>query len=108
VERHPSFIDGIGSKGVLEEMWPLLQRLVDDVVVVSVAEAKAALRKLAVENHVIVEGAGAVALAAALKASSQASASSGTALLAVLSGGNIDTAILHEILTETASEGASE
>jgi threonine dehydratase len=106
VERHASFIDGIGSKGVLEEMWPLLQRLVDDVVVVSVAEAKAALRKLAVENHLIVEGAGAVALAAALKAAAPASSSAGAALLAVLSGGNIDTAILHEILTGTVREGA--
>jgi threonine dehydratase len=95
VERHASFIDGIGSKGVLEEMWPMLERLVDDVVVVSVMEAKAALRKLAVENHLIVEGAGAVAFAAALKAASQVS-------VAVLSGGNIDTSILQQVLTEAA------
>ena len=99
VERHASFIDGIGSRGVLDEMWPLLQRLVDDVAVVSIAEAKAALRQLAFENHLIVEGAGAVALAAARKAASAAS-SSGAALLAVLSGGNIDTALLNGILTE--------
>jgi threonine dehydratase len=104
VERHASFIDGIGSKGVLEEMWPLLHRLVDDVAVISVAEAKAALRKLAVENHLIVEGAGAVALAAALKASPPAASSSGKSLLAVLSGGNIDTAILHGILAESVDE----
>jgi threonine dehydratase len=94
VERQASFIDGIGSRGVLEEMWPLLQHLVDDVVVVSVAEAKAALRKLAVDNHLLVEGAGAVALAAALKSS----AAAGSAQIAVLSGGNMDTALLREIL----------
>ena len=92
VQRQPSFIDGIGSRGVLEEMWPLLQRLVDDVVVVSVDEAKAALRALARDNHLLVEGAGAVALAAALKASPS------TQRIAVLSGGNIDTVLLRDLL----------
>jgi threonine dehydratase len=91
VQRQPSFIDGIGSRGVLEGMWPLLQRLVDDVMVVSVAEAKAALRRLAMDNHLLVEGAGAVPLAAALKAG----CSSG---IAVLSGGNIDPVLLRDIL----------
>jgi threonine dehydratase len=102
VERHASFIDGIGSRGVLEEMWPLLQQLVDEVVVVSVAEAKAALRQLAVENHLIVEGAGAVALAAAHKAAATIDSSSAS-LVAVLSGGNIDTTLLNAILAEGAT-----
>ena len=35
VERTPSFIDGMGSTRVLDAMWPLLERLIDDVVVVS-------------------------------------------------------------------------
>jgi len=102
VERRASFIDGIGSTSVLEEMWPLLRRLVDDVVVVSLPEASAALRRLALENHLIVEGAGAVALAAALR-----SDSSGGAAIAVLSGGNIDASRFHDVLKETASGGGA-
>lgn len=100
VERRASFIDGIGSTGVLEEMWPLLRQLVDDVVVVSLPEAKAALRRLSLENHLIVEGAGAVALAAALHSNA-----AGGAAVAVLSGGNIDASRFHEVLTEAVLDG---
>jgi threonine dehydratase len=46
VERGPSFIDGMGSTTVLEEMWPLLQRVVDDVVVVSVQDVSDAVIRL--------------------------------------------------------------
>ena len=58
VERTPSFIDGMGSTRVLDAMWPLLERLIDDVVVVTVAEVEEAIRRLAAEHHVIAEGAG--------------------------------------------------
>ena len=67
VERVPSFIDGMGSTRVLDAMWPLLERLIDDVVVVSVGEVEEAIRRLAAEHHVIAEGAGAAAFAAAAK-----------------------------------------
>lgn len=83
VERHPSFIDGIGSHSVLEEMWPLLRDLVDDVVIVSVAEVKAAIQTLALRNRLIVEGAGGAALAAALSPRC-----GGRNVVAVLSEGN--------------------
>ncbi len=91
VPREPSFIDGIGSTRVLDAMWPLLQRLIDEVVVVSVAEVEAAIRRLAAEHHVIAEGAGAAAVAAAEKAGLERS-------VAIVSGGNIDGAELRRIL----------
>lgn len=94
VERRPSFVDGIGSSCVLEEMWPLLTRLIDDVVVVSLAEIRAALRALATQSHVIAEGAGAAALAAALSPKC-----GGHSVAAVISGGNIDPARFCEIVT---------
>jgi threonine dehydratase len=92
VERGASFVDGIGSTGVLPDMWPLLKDLVDETVVVTTEEAKSALRRLALENHIIVEGAGATALAAALKYAG------GTNVVAVLSGGNIDPSVYGDIL----------
>ncbi|HKR25711.1 MAG TPA: pyridoxal-phosphate dependent enzyme [Allosphingosinicella sp.] len=92
VPREPSFIDGIGSTRVLDAMWPLLQRLIDEVIVVSVAEVEAAIRRLAGEHHVIAEGAGAAAVAAAEKAGIDRS-------VAIVSGGNIDRAELARILS---------
>jgi threonine dehydratase len=95
VERLPSFVDGIGSNGVLEEMWPLVKELIDDVVVVTLPEVKAAVRELALRHHLIAEGAGAAAYAAALSPRCK-----GTNVVAVITGGNIDPAILGPILTQ--------
>jgi threonine dehydratase len=93
VERRATFIDGIGSTRVLDAMWPLLERLIDEVVVVSVPEVEAAIRTLAGEHHVVAEGAGAAAVAAAAKAGIDRS-------VAIVSGGNIDWSELARILAE--------
>ena len=85
VERGESWIDGIGSTIVLNEMWPLLDALVDEVVIVSHEEAANALRALSNTSNLIAEGAGAVALAAALKPQY-----SGKNVVAIISGGNIN------------------
>jgi len=91
VPRTPSFVDGMGSSRVLDAMWPLLQRLIDEVIVVSLAEVEAAIRRLAAEHHVIAEGAGAAAVAAAEKAGIDRA-------VAIVSGGNVDRAVLARIL----------
>jgi threonine dehydratase len=74
-------------------MWPLIQRLLDSDAVVSLAEAAAAIRLLVERVHVVAEGAGAVPLAAALSGRV-----TGDVVCCVISGGNIDTAVLLEIL----------
>lgn len=89
----PSFIDGIGGKSVLEEMWPLAKALLDGSIVVSVAEIAAAVKTLAERNRVIAEGAGAAALAAAMTGR----AGSGK-VVCIVSGGNIDAANFATIL----------
>jgi threonine dehydratase len=91
VERLPSFIDGMGSTGVLDDMWPLLKRLIDEVVVVTVAEVEDAIRRLVREHHVVAEGAGAAAFAASSRFDGPT--------VAIVSGGNIDPAVLARILT---------
>jgi threonine dehydratase len=93
VDYQPSFVDGSGSRRVLDSMWPLVAPLVDDAVAVPVAEVAAAVRVLAERVRVIAEGAGALAPAAALNGRA------GTGkLVCVVSGGNINLGKLAEIL----------
>jgi threonine dehydratase len=93
VDYSPSFVDGSGSRRVLDSMWPLVAPLVDDALAIPVAEVAAAVRTLAERVRVIAEGAGALAPAAAL------SGRAGTGkVVCVISGGNINLAKLAEIL----------
>jgi threonine dehydratase len=89
----PSFVDGIGGKSVLEEMWPMASQLLDGSIVVSLAEIAAAIRLLAERNRVIAEGAGAASVAAALSGKAP-----GAKIACVVSGGNIDIGKLAAIL----------
>ncbi len=93
----PSFVDGIGSKSVLPEMWPLASSLLAGALVASLDEVTAAVRLLAERNRVIAEGAGATPVAAALGGK----AGAGT-VVCVISGGNIDASTLARILDEGA------
>ncbi len=93
VDYVASFVDGIGAKSVLSEMWPLVQTLLDGSLVVSLDETAEAIRLLAERNRVIAEGAGAASVAAALAGK----AGAGT-VVCVVSGGNIDAATLAAIL----------
>jgi threonine dehydratase len=90
----PSFVDGIGAKALLEEMWPLARFLLAGSLVVSLEQTAAAVRLLAERNRVIAEGAAATSVAAALAGR----AGSGK-VVCVVSGGNIDPAKLARILT---------
>jgi len=94
IEYKPSFVDGIGSKGLLAEMWPIVMELLAGSIVVEVAEAAAAVRLLAMRNRVVAEGAGAVPVAAALSGR----AGSGK-IVCVVSGGNLDAEKLATILS---------
>ncbi len=89
----PTFVDGIGSTSVLEEMWPLVSRLLDGSCVVSPAETIAAVKLLVERNHVVAEGAGATSVAAAL-----AGKAGRGRVACVVSGGNIDAKTLAAIL----------
>jgi threo-3-hydroxy-L-aspartate ammonia-lyase len=77
---------------------------VDDVVTVSENEIRAAVRRLALEARLVAEPGGAVAVAACLFREHELPAA--RVRVAVLSGGNVDPALLAEILGETAGEPA--
>jgi threonine dehydratase len=96
VDYQPSFVDGSGSRRVLDTMWPLVTPLVDEALSIPVAEVAAAVRLLAERARVVAEGAGALALAAAL------SGRAGTGkVVCIVSGGNINLSTLAETFNGT-------
>ena len=92
-EFRPSFVDGAGAKIVLPEMWARAQPLLAGAYTVTLDEAAAAVRLLAERVRVIAEGAGALALAAALSGQVP-----GRRIVCIVSGGNIDADRLATIL----------
>ena len=92
VERVSSFVDGIGGKSMLPEMWPLAYDLLDGSIVTSLEEICDAIRLLVERAHVVAEGAGGASVAAALTGVVEGN------VVAVVSGGNLDPAVLATIL----------
>ena len=80
-----SFVDGAGGQSVTERMWRRMQPIVDGAITVTLDETRDAMRLIAEKTRTISEGAGALALAAALK--NQASEGP---TVCIVSGGNID------------------
>ncbi|HZM52502.1 MAG TPA: pyridoxal-phosphate dependent enzyme [Vicinamibacteria bacterium] len=89
-----SFVDGIGGKSVLAEMWPLASRLLDGALSSPLDDVAAAVRLLAERAHVVSEGAGAAPVAAALSGRAGRGKT-----VCVVSGGNIDARVLARILS---------
>ena len=90
----PSFVDGIGAPVVFPEMFELARTLIDGSLVVDLPQVEDALRLLATRANVVAEGAGAVAVAAAL------AGMAGTGkVVAIVSGGGIDASELAHILS---------
>ncbi|MEM7583248.1 MAG: pyridoxal-phosphate dependent enzyme [Acidobacteriota bacterium] len=84
IDYTPTFVEGVGGKSVLAEMWPLAQALLSGSIVVSLRQIAAAIRLLAERCNVIAEGAAATSVAAALTGR----AGNGN-IVCVISGGNI-------------------
>jgi threonine dehydratase len=93
VARAPSFVDGIGARNVLPEMWERLQGLVGSARVLPLDQIAAAVRFCFERHHVVVEGAAGAAVAAALEAPDTEGP-----VVAFVSGGNIDSSKLSVIL----------
>jgi len=93
IDRTPTFVDGIGARSVLPEMWPPAHRLLKGSLVMSLEEVTAAIRFLVERASVVAEGAGGAAMAAALKRGRLLGR-----VVAVISGGNLDPSVLARIL----------
>lgn len=90
IDYRPSFVDGAGGPSLLPTMWDRARPLVDESVVVPLDEVAEAMRLLATRAHVVAEGAGALALAAALRRDDRC--------ICIVSGGNVDAAVLAQVL----------
>ncbi len=88
--------DGIATRSVGEQTFPHIQRYVDEVVTVSDPEIAVALVYLLERSKTLVEGAGAVALAALLF--DKFEYSEGETIVPALCGGNIDLNTLTNVI----------
>jgi len=90
IDFSPSFVDGAGGRALLPTMWDRASGLVDEAVAVPLDDVADAMRLLASRAHVVAEGAGALALAAARTRDDRC--------VCIVSGGNIDAAVLARVL----------
>ena len=91
VESHPTICD-TSLPLVVDELYPLLEQVVDDVVLVNDDDVRAAMRELFESNRLVTEAAGAMSLAAAAKSSAD-----GT-VVCILSGASIGTDEFFELI----------
>ena len=89
-----SFVDGAGGQSVTQRMWDRMASVVDGSVTVSLDQVREAMRVQAEKARVIAEGAGCLALAAALSGE----AGDGP-IVCIVSGGNIDLKRFAELIT---------
>lgn len=87
--------DGLRVTAVGERNWEHIEALVDQVVTVSEQAIRDAMRVLAVKSRLVAEPSGAVATAAVLERSAELPVGR---TVAILSGGNVDPALLAEVL----------
>jgi threonine dehydratase len=88
-----SFVDGAGGKSVTERMWQRMQMVVDGSITVTLEQTAAAMRLIAEKSRTIAEGAGGLALAAALLDQSGEGP-----IVCIVSGGNIDLDTFAELV----------
>jgi threonine dehydratase len=98
IQPQPSLADGLGGNVEPETLtWPYIRDLVHEVVTVSEQELAASLRGLVMEEHLIAEGAGIAAVAAAAVGRITLRKAA-----VVVSGANIDSPTLVRVLTSAS------
>ena len=93
IDYRATFVDGAGARALLPKMWELGRPLVSGSDIVTLDETAAAVRLLAERVRVVAEGAGALAVASALSGRPGPGK-----IVAIVSGGNIDSSVLSTIL----------
>lgn len=93
--------DGLRTQSVGEINFEHIRRFVDDIVTVSESDILAAIRTLALDAKLVAEPSGAVTFAAFLFRAGKLPPARKT--VAVISGGNIEPALLARVLSEASS-----
>ena len=94
VDYKPSFVDGSGSRELIPRVWEHASQLLDGAFALPIDEVASAVRLIAERTRVIAEGAGALAVAVA----TSARLPEAKKVVCIVSGGNIDPAVLSRIL----------
>jgi threonine dehydratase len=94
IEWQDTICEGASVPIIVDEMYPLLSSVVDEVVLVSEEAVKDAIRLLALRNKLVAEGAGAASVAAALAVPADQRGKS----VCIVSGGSIDAEVLAAIV----------
>ncbi len=95
----PTICDGLAG-GFGRVPFEIASRLIDEILVVPEADIRQAVAWLVAREQLLVEGSGAIAISPLLKGRLQAR---GRQVVSVLTGRNLDAALLQEILTEQGS-----
>jgi threonine dehydratase len=96
VDARPTICDGTAVPFVTDEMYHLLKQVVDKAVLVSEESVETAIRRLSLRNKLIVEGSGALSVAAALAETPEERGKT----VCILSGGSIDSKKLMNIISQ--------
>jgi threonine dehydratase len=92
--------DGLRTQSVGERNFAHIQAFVDGIITVTEAEIRAAMRAIVTATHLVPEPSGAVPVAALLFHAAELPNYKNA--VAIISGGNVDPALLAEVLTESA------
>jgi threonine dehydratase len=100
-EQAATFAEGLATRVTFDLTFEILQKELDDVVTLTESELADGVRLALRATHNLAEGAGAAALAAAMKLRDRLA---GRTVVCVMSGGNIDTATLRRVLGDHNGE----
>jgi threonine dehydratase len=90
-----TFAEGLATRVTFDLTFEILRRQLDDVITLSEEELAGGVRLALRTTHNLAEGAGAATLAAALKLRARLE---GKTVVCVMSGGNLDNAVLSRLL----------
>ena len=97
-DRTATFAEGLATRYTFDLTFDILKRELDDIVTVTEPELEEAVRAALRTTHNLAEGAGAASIAAAMKLRDQLA---GQKVVCVMSGGNMNMAVLTRILRST-------
>lgn len=95
IEWSKTVAEGASTPVITHNMYPMLRDLIDEVVNVSEVEVKSVMKRLILNSKLVTEGAGAAAVAAALKVPPDERG----VTVSLVSGASVDPSVLLEVLS---------
>jgi len=94
IDWQDTIVEGASTPVITHNMYPMLRDLIDDVVLVTEEEVESAMRRLALNDKLVSEGAGAAGVAAALKVPLDERG----VTVCVVSGGSVEPGVLARVI----------